>query len=143
MFAPTPLELRARAHEKRRLSNTFQRAITHFGGSPCCHRRFALQSAKKYAKNPLNAKLDDSRGAPMISDERRFEFESAIRRDVPRDLLVEIEHQFGLAAQQAEARCERVTDCSHPWGGALKAAGKPSNWSRPVFKLSMRCSSRC
>ena len=39
----------------------------------------------------------------MISDERRFEFESAIRRDVPRDLLVEIEHQFGLAAQQAEA----------------------------------------
>ena len=58
---------------------------------------------KKICKNPLNAKLDDSRGAPMISDERRFEFESAIRRDVPRDLLVEIEHQFGLAAQQAEA----------------------------------------
>lgn len=81
------------------LFNTPSRILV---GVPC-HRRSVLQSAKKYAKNPLNAKFDDSPGAPMVSDERRFEFESAIRRDVPRDLLVEIEHQFGLAAQQAEA----------------------------------------
>lgn len=38
----------------------------------------------------------------MITDERRFEFEGAIRRAVPRDLLVEIKERFPLAAKQAD-----------------------------------------
>ena len=38
----------------------------------------------------------------MISDERRFQFENAIRRAIPRDLLLEIKEQFPMAAMQAD-----------------------------------------
>ncbi|WP_077960744.1 hypothetical protein [Ensifer adhaerens] len=39
----------------------------------------------------------------MISDERAFEIETAIRRDLPRNVLVEVKEFFPLAAQQADA----------------------------------------
>lgn len=39
----------------------------------------------------------------MITDERKFEFEQAIRRAVPRDLFVEVKERFPLAAEQADA----------------------------------------
>ncbi|WP_086994822.1 hypothetical protein [Rhizobium sullae] len=39
----------------------------------------------------------------MITDERRFEFEAAIRRDVPRNVFVEVKEQFPRAAEQADA----------------------------------------
>lgn len=39
----------------------------------------------------------------MIIEERRFEFEAAIRRDVPRNVFVEVNEQFPLAAEQADA----------------------------------------
>ncbi|MGR9310706.1 hypothetical protein ACU8MX_14895 [Rhizobium leguminosarum] len=38
----------------------------------------------------------------MTTDERRFEFEAAIRRDVPRNVFVEVKEQFPLAAEQAD-----------------------------------------
>ncbi|MFN7091392.1 MAG: hypothetical protein ACK4P4_12630 [Allorhizobium sp.] len=38
----------------------------------------------------------------MISDERRYEFEAAIRRDLPRSVLVEVKAQFPVAAEQAD-----------------------------------------
>ncbi|MGO6921259.1 hypothetical protein ACCS39_27390 [Rhizobium ruizarguesonis] len=39
----------------------------------------------------------------MVTDERRFEFEAAIRREVPRNVFVEVKEQFPLAAEQADA----------------------------------------
>ncbi|MGB3878260.1 MAG: hypothetical protein WA980_20605 [Shinella zoogloeoides] len=39
----------------------------------------------------------------MITDERKFEFEQAIRRAVPRELFVEVKERFPLAAEQADA----------------------------------------
>lgn len=39
----------------------------------------------------------------MITDERKFEFEHAIRRAIPRDLFVDVKAQFPLAAEQADA----------------------------------------
>ncbi|WP_022709249.1 hypothetical protein [Pseudochrobactrum sp. AO18b] len=38
----------------------------------------------------------------MIPDERKFEFEAAIRRDIPRNLLVEVKTLFPRAAEQAD-----------------------------------------
>lgn len=38
----------------------------------------------------------------MISDERKFEFETAIRRDIPRNALVEVKTLFPRAAEQAD-----------------------------------------
>lgn len=39
----------------------------------------------------------------MITDERKSEFEQAIRRDIPRELLIEVMEQFPVAARQADA----------------------------------------
>ncbi|KXG84336.1 hypothetical protein [Agrobacterium bohemicum] len=38
----------------------------------------------------------------MIPDERRLEFEAAIRRDIPRNALVEVKTMFPCAAEQAD-----------------------------------------
>lgn len=38
----------------------------------------------------------------MISEERKFEIETAIRRDIPRNMLVEVKTLFPIAAEQAE-----------------------------------------
>lgn len=38
----------------------------------------------------------------MISDERKYEFEAAIRRDIPRNVLVEVKALFPRAAEQAD-----------------------------------------
>jgi hypothetical protein len=39
----------------------------------------------------------------MITDERKHEFEAAMRRDIPRNVLVEVKMQFPRAAEQADA----------------------------------------
>lgn len=38
----------------------------------------------------------------MITDERRHEFEAAIRRDLPRNVLIEVKELFPVAAEQAD-----------------------------------------
>lgn len=38
----------------------------------------------------------------MATDARKMEFEAAIRRDLPRNLLVEVKELFPLAAKQAD-----------------------------------------
>ena len=39
----------------------------------------------------------------MMTDERKFEFEQAIRRAVPREMFIEVKERFPLAAEQADA----------------------------------------